>query len=166
MKTSKSIGTISRLLIAGMLVAFCSAAFAQQKDTTNFAKKKELIEAQKVAYITQKLELTSAEAQAFWPVYNEYGSKKETILNANRENRKKVKDLETLTDKEAQAILVAQFATDEKLLSLKKEYFAKFEKVLPVKKVVKLEMAERDFKKVLLKMVKNQGHPKGPMMKK
>ena len=164
MKTSKSIRMFRQLFAVGTLLLVFSGVVAQPKDSTNFAKKKSLIEAQKSAFITQKLDLTTTEAQSFWPVYNEYEAKKEVIFKANRENRKNIKNIETMSDKEAQALIDAQLLADEKLLSLKKEYYTKFVTVLPVKKVVKLEMAEKEFKKVLLKMVKE--NQKSQMMKK
>lgn len=152
MKTSK---LFQKLFLVSTMMLVVSGVVGQTKDTTNFAKKKALIEAQKSAYITQKLDLTTAEAQSFWPVYNEYEAKKEVILKANRESRKNIKNIETMTDKEAQALIDAQLSTDEKLVALKKEYYEKFVNVLPVKKVVKLEIADKEFKKVLLKMVKD-----------
>ena len=36
---------------------------------------KERIRAYKTAYITQELDLSSSEAEKFWPVYNEYDKK-------------------------------------------------------------------------------------------
>ena len=36
----------------------------------------EKIKAEKISFFTSKLDLTPAEAQAFWPVYNEYEKKK------------------------------------------------------------------------------------------
>jgi Tfp pilus assembly protein PilZ len=54
-----------------ILTGFYSvAALSQNND------KKETIESFKVAFITQKLNLTTKEAQLFWPVYNEYLDKK------------------------------------------------------------------------------------------
>ncbi len=153
MKT-KSIASTLKLTFSLCLSLLVFSVASAQKDTTSFAKKKAIIEAQKSAYITTKLELTTAEAQVFWPVYNEYDAKKETIMKANRENNKKIKNIETLSDKETQAIIDEQLANEEKLLALKKEYTGKFTKVLSVKKVVKLEIAEREFRKELLKAVK------------
>ena len=42
---------------------------AQNATGTKSAKK---LQALKIAFITQKLQLTSAEAEKFWPVYNQY----------------------------------------------------------------------------------------------
>lgn len=153
MKTKKIKSKTLQFAMFCLAMLIFSTGFAQ-KDTSNFAKKKQLIDAQKSAYITKKLELTTTEAQAFWPVYNEYDAKKDVILKANKENHKKAKNIDEISDKEAQAIIDAQLLTDEKLLALKKEYMAKFTSVIPVKKVVKLEMAEKEFRKELLKVVK------------
>src|SRR6476620_10673268 len=44
----------------------------------------EKIEALKIAFITQKLQLTSDEAQKFWPVYNQYENEIRSLQLDNR----------------------------------------------------------------------------------
>jgi hypothetical protein len=47
------------------------------------------IEAIKVAFITKKLDLTTEEAQKFWPVYNNYQKELMELMRKRREDRKK-----------------------------------------------------------------------------
>ena len=119
---------------------------------------KEKIEAQKIAYITNALDLTSAEAQQFWPVYNEFSDKNEELLKAFRKNNIEDKNVntETISDKEALEMADAQIIQAQKLLDLRKKYHIEFKKVLPPKKLLKLYQAERDFKKFLLKEIKER----------
>ena len=67
---------MKKTLVFGLLLS-TAAGMAQPKmgDRAEIEKKKEKIEAIKVAYISEELELTVAESQAFWPVYNELQSK-------------------------------------------------------------------------------------------
>ena len=38
----------------------------------------------KIAFITEKLSLTTKEAQSFWPIYNEYSQKIEKLRKTKR----------------------------------------------------------------------------------
>ncbi len=109
------------------------------------------IEAQKIAFITQELNLTPDEAKVFWPVYNEYDTKRHELKKLFRGNddARKV-DIEKLTDAEATQILDNQIIEAQKLLDLRKEYHAKFKTVLPPVKVLKLYDTEREFQKILI----------------
>lgn len=96
----------------------------------------EKIQALKIAFITQKLDLTSAEAEKFWPVYNEY----EHELNNLRMNNKGGDVLEN----------------EQKLLDIKKKYSPSFEKVLGPQKLNRFFNAEKEFRNVLIKRLKTQ----------
>jgi len=113
--------------------------------------KREKIEAVRVAFITQKLNLTPDEAQKFWPVYNEYQDK----LKAARKEFRQQPTIFT-TDKEAQDYLDAELLLKQREFSLYKEYYEKIKKTIPVKKVAQLREAEEDFKKELLKQLQGK----------
>jgi len=125
-------------LVLVMMVCFVWSVNAQHERIPK--EKKERMEAMKVGFITKKLELTSEEAQVFWPVYNELNEKRHALK----------KDFEDV------------FNTDidlkEKGIALEKEYFAKMKAVIPVSKIAKLHQAEREFKRHMLKSLK-EGRP-------
>lgn len=128
----------------------CGLATAQNK-----ADKKEQIAAFRVAFITKELSLSSKEAQLFWPVYNEYQDKLEALRTARRkENKKHTPD--TMTDQEAEQFIENE--TDFKVneANLQKQYYTRFKQSLPVKKVALLIKAEEDFKRELLKQLKDK----------
>jgi len=113
-------------------------------------KKKEMIETQKVSFITKYLDLTTAEAEKFWPIYNEFVSKKQE-LNKKHKSEFISKKIDDMTDKEAEALVNQQIVHAQELLDLKKTYLIKYKEVLPIKKLAKLSAAENEFKKYLLK---------------
>lgn len=119
--------------------------------------KKEKLEAMRIAFITKQINLTTSEAQSFWPVYNEYHDKLEAARKAFKTQYNKSTNLDALSDKEAELILAAETELKQKEYLLFKEYYERFKKVLPVKKVLKLRKAEEDFKQELLKMLKSGG---------
>lgn len=120
--------------------------------------KKEKIESMRIAFITQKLDLTPEEAQKFWPVYNEFHKKKELLHQKRREETKNAKqNIDSLSDKQIEAIVDGEIAFKQKNLDLEKEYHAKFKSVLPIRKVAKLYRAEEQFTHRLLEELSGRG---------
>jgi len=119
--------------------------------------KKEKVGAMKVAFLTDKLDLTAKEAQVFWPIYNEFENKLETYRKTRKKDALAVLEtIENLSDKEVESLVDAEIKQRQNELDIQKEYHEKFKKILPVKKVAKLYVAENDFKRQLLKKIKEQ----------
>lgn len=116
--------------------------------------KRDKIEALRVSFINQKVNFTTQESQLFWPLYDEYNDKLENARKSFRQQYIKNIDFTTLTDKEAEAYVSAELTLKQKEYELYKEYFDKFKKVLPIKKVALLRRAEEEFKKELIKNIK------------
>lgn len=115
------------VLILSFIFSTFTVLHAQDDDSRG-----EKIEALKIAFITQKLNLTSDEAQKFWPVYNQY---EQDIRN--------IKGVEVIDN-------------EEQLLNIRKKYKPSFEKILGPQKLNNLFNAERDFRTVLIRRLKNR----------
>ena len=115
----------------------------------NKGRARERVEAQRVGFITQRLNLTPEESQQFWPIYNQYTQQLQEIRKAARLEQPN----DDITDVDAEKMIVAQMDRDTRELDLKKEYFQKLKKVISPRKVLKLYRAERDFKTDLLKQL-------------
>ncbi len=122
---------------------------------------REKIKALKIAYLTEKLDLSPSEAEVFWPLYHAYQKE----LRALKGPKPRVKP-DALSDDEAKARIEELLESDAKRLALRREYTAKFLEVLPPQKVLKLYRAERTFQRYLFKKMmkkkKNRGqrHPR------
>lgn len=137
---------------------------AQHKQHGDQRKK---IEAQRIAFITQELNLTPDEAKVFWPVYNEYEAKRHELKKSFKESGDFHKpDFDKLTEKEANQILDNQIIEAQKFLDLRKEYHEKFKSVLPAVKVLKLYDAEREFQKMLIDRIRQHKQSPPPPDKK
>ena len=159
-------------LISILPVVFAFNAFAQgppgPPPPPPDGPKKEKVEAMRVAFITNKLDLTPEEAQKFWPVYNEFHKKQEELHKKRREQMKNMKEnIDSLSDKQVESIVDGEMAFRQQNLDLEKEYHAKFKSVLPVKKVAKLYRAEEMFTHRLLEEISEKGrnHQKGDKKK-
>lgn len=135
------------------ILCYLFVLFAFLKLFPQGGNKREKIEALRVAFITQKLNLTTDESQKFWPVYDEYQDK----LRAARKEFKKQPTAFT-NDKEAQDYLEAELLLKQREFTLYKEYYEKIKKTIPIKKVAELRQAEEDFKKELLKQLQGKSN--------
>ena len=116
-------------------------------------KMMEKVEAQRIAFITTKLDLTSDESAKFWPVYNEYAKKRMDLRKNSRSDRK---NNDQLNESDSEKALEQRMENQEKEISLKKSYYEKFKTILPAQKLVKLDEAEMDFNKEILKKFKER----------
>ena len=109
----------------------------------------ERIEAIKVAFITKKLDLTTEEAQKFWPVYNNYQKELMDLMRKRREDRQK-------TDIAPNDKINADLAYESKMLDLKKKYKKLYLKAIPAEKVLLVYQAEREFREHLIKQLNHR----------
>jgi len=119
-----------------LILLFFTGTFLGAKAQEDEARKAEKIQALKIAFITQKLELTSDEAQKFWPVYSQYENDMKQLL---------------LDKKNADVI-----DSDEGLLNIRKKYRPEFIKVIGQPRMNKLFNAEKEFRGVLLRHLQNR----------
>lgn len=111
----------------------------------------------KTAYLTDQLDLTSSEAEKFWPIYNYFDNKLKSLRKKERsEVFSKVRNggIEALTDSEAIALIDKMLEMKTTELQYRKELVKDLLKVLSPKKIIKLNRAEEEFKKMLLERLK------------
>ncbi len=123
----------------------------------NAQANKENYHAQKVAYITDIMELTPEEAGAFWPLYNESVSKKKELQVSVGEYRLNLNSrFSELTEEEAKEALEVFQSHMKNMNALTIEYQNKYLEVVPAKKVLLLLKAEKDFRRLMLKKLGNR----------
>ncbi len=104
----------------------------------------------KVAYLTTRIDLTSNEADKFWPVYNEYDSKRVDIQIAYMNiERKILSSKDSPTDGEIIGFIKDYYSKKQEEEELNSKYYEKFLKILPPKKVLSLYRAEKDYYRYL-----------------
>lgn len=146
---------MKNFVLALCFISLSLSVFAQN-DSDNNSRRDEL-EAQKVAYITSKLNLTTEEAQKFWPIYNEY----RTEVDALRKERRNLRshpgnDEDKLSDTELDALIKSRFAQERKKIDLDEKYYEKFKTALPISKIAAYYRAEHSFKRELLDRLRDQ----------
>jgi hypothetical protein len=125
----------------------------------NNKPKKDVIKAQKIAFLTTELELTEKEAELFWPIYNEYDAKMLANRKAHRAVMIKLRNFDGLSDDEAYSLSEKIITLEEERTQIRKTYLVKFAKVLGKKKGAKVYYAEEKFKRELFKKLRKDNHP-------
>jgi hypothetical protein len=137
--------------LVAFLICFSQNQFAQET-------KKEQIKAAKVAFITNELNLTSLEAEKFWPIFNAFDDK-QIELRKNKiksfRDRKEV-DINKISEKEATEIVTEMEKNEEELYLLRKKFIGNLKGVIPSTKILKLKKAEEEFSRKLLRQYKQK----------
>lgn len=134
-------------------------AMAQQPDDLEPAqldpKAQEKINNLRIAYLTERLNLTSEQAEKFWPIYREFAQERRKI---NTEARTAINELDKNKDdpKRQQAVLDLSLKTKQRLLDLEKDYSSRMLKVITAEQINNLRNADRDFRELLQQRRLNQ----------
>ena len=125
---------------------------------SGFAQPKQgKIRALKIAFITEKLNLTETEAEIFWPIYNTYDKntskiKHEDINKIRQEIRQ---NMGALSDDKANELLDRFIEAENNIYNEKNKLATKLRKVISAQKIILLKVVEEEFNKRLLERMKN-----------
>ena len=140
------------LVLVGLVMVMVSvlAVAAQEKPADDMQILREKIRADKKLLVAENMQLTEAEAKAFWPVYDQY---QDELFLLRTRTVKLINDFaeayEKMTNEKAKK-LMDEFITIENLgPKLRQAYLPKFRKVLPEVKVVRYYQIENKIQAAL-----------------
>lgn len=126
----------------------------------------EELNAMKVAFITNQLNLTSVEAQNFWPIYNKHTKAFDAIRIKQRlelrQNKKNDEDLTRLKDDIAEKFISSFLKAEAQQLELKKALVNNLKPYISSGKIMQLIKAEHDFKRKMLQELKKRREKNRP----
>ena len=135
------------LLVTVSAVMLCMLSVqAQPRDSKRFAA----IENEKIAYVTKELNLTTTDAQHFFPIYNQYMKE----IWALRSEKRAKRPNKTVTPRGAngfQGINRDALSYDARELEIKKNYREKFAKVIGSSRASQFFQVEQNFRELLYK---------------
>ncbi|WP_299887610.1 hypothetical protein [uncultured Lacinutrix sp.] len=137
---------MKKLLIPFIVLFISANTFAQRLN-------KDKVKALKIAHITEELNLTEKEAQAFWPIYN--ANEEARIKLKENSGLKRTKSIDDLTEDEAKSHLEGIIKMEYKKQELYHSYLFKLSKILSAKKILKLMKADRSFRQKMIKEFKD-----------
>lgn len=103
--------------------------------------------ARHLTYFTQTLAIPNQDVKAFWKIFRAFQIELQAVRPANIVK----KNIDTVSDAEAEEILKGELDKQAKELKIRKKYVKKLLKVIPAKKIAKLHRTERDFRQMILK---------------
>lgn len=131
--------------IAIMLLSM-SALYAQEKKGNGW---KEKMKSEKIAFLTNEMNLSPEEAQVFWPVYNAAWEEKDnmqrSVMHAYKALDEAVK--ENKGEKEISDRLDTYLNLLDEQASIARRHGEQFKKVISKEKVARLYLAEEKFRR-------------------
>jgi Spy/CpxP family protein refolding chaperone len=154
--------------VLSAIVLMSIVAFAQPKNGFKGNKGpeqwRERMRAEQVAFITSELNLTEAEAQAFWPVYNEVQQQRREAFKVQMDAMKALKKGVEVGDKTAD-LLDTYLQAKEKCQEVDAKAIKRYKKVLSDEKVAKLVLAEEKFRHQQIGKLGHKGGERHPSHK-
>ncbi|NME70101.1 hypothetical protein [Flammeovirga aprica] len=127
------IGTIVTLLLSLNLLYAQTPSYTSkvQGQNMDFETIKTLIKAEKRGVLKENMNLSEAEAEEFWPVYDKYEYEQSQLLNEQYALLKEyAESFETLDEKRTEELMNASFKLNKKEISLNQKYFKAMKKVV------------------------------------
>ena len=147
-KTPKMKKTVTLLLLF-----ICTISFGQ-----DFEKRAERVKALRVAFISSKLDLTSQEAEKFWPIFNKFDEKQIVLHKQKRQLMFKLKPENTagISDSATLKLLNESENIDSDMQNNKRQFVKDLQGVISPQKILLLKKLDEDFKSTLLKQFKKR----------
>ncbi len=139
---------ISKILI----IAFISVSSILSAQTG-----RDKIKSLKIAFITERLSLTSEEAAVFWPVYNEHEAAIEELRRRERtEIRDRLQNFQNISDQQIQSLMNEFLTLENERNNRNIAFLKKMTNLISARKTFLLIKAEDDFKKRLLQQIQKR----------
>ena len=139
-------------LLLGTILLLAAVALKAQPEQMR-ARMQDKIEAYKIAFFTEKLQLTPEESKKFWPLFNQFENYREALKNSyNLEDRR----IELMSDKEVEDFVMKHIEMEEQMVKLRRDYIQRFKEILPIRKVAMLQRIDNEFKRALLEEIKQR----------
>ena len=132
-----------------LLITITVNSFAQDSN------RQDRIKALKIAFITERLELTETEAQKFWPIYNAFDAENQKLRKENAIKFRKT-DFESMSEQDAKTHLKEMMETDSMRYQLRQEFVSDLLNILPAKKIIILKATEDAFNKRMMEQFKKR----------
>ena len=143
-KNEKMTRTITLLVLL-----ISTLVFAQ-----NTEKRMERIKNLRIAYISNKLDLSTQEAEKFWPIFNKFDNRNVELQHQKRQLLLRMK-LDK-TDKETMKLIEESETIETDMQANRRQFVKDLQGVISPQKILLLKKIEEDFKNTLLKQFKER----------
>ena len=128
-----------------ILLAISSVSFGQTEE------QKAKFKQEQIAFFTNELQLTDAESEKFWPLYDDFNNRKMKIA----EEEKSIlsyfhNNSDNMSESEISESLSKILDIIKRRNKLEIDYHNKFKEILPEKKVLQLYVVDRQFRRHII----------------
>jgi Spy/CpxP family protein refolding chaperone len=145
---------MKKLTLILIFLAISIVGYTQDRDQSY---DKEKLDAARVAYITNRLDLKPSQAEKFWPVFNQYQEDRKVLMeDMSTLNRSVMQE----TDNDMAKIKIAKrFEIQQKMMDREKEFMNEIIQVITPVQALKLNGVNREFTRQVYRM--HQGRERG-----
>src|SRR5690606_38493057 len=136
-----------------LLLLMSLPAWGQQERKSTYNKEK--LESAKVAFITQRLDLTPEQAEKFWPVYNQHSERKWGLMRS----MPRVGNDEEITEQKARDLIEQKVEIEQKIVDVEKTFIKDDQKIIPPGHALTRGNANRKFTRHIYRMQKRKKSP-------
>ncbi|MEP2772022.1 MAG: hypothetical protein ABJH05_07725 [Fulvivirga sp.] len=140
---------MKKLTLTFLMMALFITGYGQEVSA------REKIESARIALITDRLGLTPEQAEKFWPLYNEFKLKNESLKKEYEAARAEI-DPKTATDQEKRELLNLGLNLKEQKVALEKDYSQRMLRVISAQQMMSLRKAEDDFRRMILEQLQKR----------
>lgn len=124
---------------------------------------KDKIKSLKIAFLTERLSLSSSEAEVFWPLYNAFENDRDALRGKQHSQvYDKIRDAGSISERDAGVLLERYLALEEEEEELDRAFYRKMARELSARKTLLLFQAEHDFRRQLIKQMRARQGKGGP----
>jgi len=118
-------------------------------------KVREKIQAARIALISEKLKLTPAQAEKFWPIYREFAEQRAELRKQFRQAERTQDPNRTKADRE-QALIKLGLELKQQNVDLEKKYSERLLNVISAQQLLTLPKAEQEFTRILMQRLQER----------
>ncbi|WP_143744233.1 sensor of ECF-type sigma factor [Polaribacter tangerinus] len=126
-----------------------------QTNAQHSKESRDKIKALKIAFLSQELNLSSTEAQKFWPIYNKHQEIIDSLRSKGRiemKNRMKEKnDYKNISEDDAKQQILSKIDLEREMTSQREIFIKELATFLSYKKIMHLFVSEREFARNLMR---------------
>jgi len=139
------------IIVYTILATFCVMNISAQNAN------RQRLDAYKIAFFTKRLNLTSQEAEKFWPVYNEFQDNKTKIqLERHELNRNFNQNELNMSEREMSEAGDKFVGLEIREAALAQEFHTRIKTILSPVKILRLYQAENQFRQQLLNELRDR----------
>lgn len=118
-------------------------------------KAQEKIQAARIALISEKLKLTPAQAEKFWPIYREFTEQRMELRKQFRQAERNPDAGKTQADRE-KALLNLSLQLKQQNVDLEKKYSERLLNIISAQQLLTLPKAEEEFRRMLIQRLQDR----------